>query len=98
MTPVVAYVVSGIIGGTVGLLVAMDALRRDREGPGLHPEVTAWIPPMVTMFTIVAGVLVAWFLTAVIVSRAPGRLRCPRCGTANLRGADSCAACQLPFS
>jgi hypothetical protein len=98
MTPVVAYVVSGIIGGTAGLLVAMDAFHRDREGPGLHYVVTAWIPPMVTMFAIVAGVLVAWFLTAVLVSRAPGRVRCPRCGTANLRSADSCAACQLPFS
>jgi hypothetical protein len=98
MIPVVAYVVSGIIGGTVGLLVAMDALRRDREGPGLHPVETAWIPSLVTMVAIVAGVLVAWFLTAVIVSRAPGRMRCPRCGTANLRSADSCAACQLPFS
>jgi len=61
VTPVVAYVVSGIIGGTTGLLVAMDAIRRDRSGPGLHPVETAWIPPLVTMVAIVAGVLVAWF-------------------------------------
>ena len=98
VTPVVAYVVSGIIGGTTGLLVAMDAIRRDRSGPGLHPVETAWIPPLVTMVAIVAGVLVAWFLTAVILSRAPGRVRCPRCGTANRRSADSCTACQLSFS
>jgi hypothetical protein len=97
MTPVVAYGVSGIIGGTVGLLVAMDAFRRDREGPGLHTVETAWIPPLATMVAIVAGVLVAWFLTAVIVSRAPGRVHCPRCSNANLRSADSCAACQLPL-
>jgi hypothetical protein len=98
ITPVVAYAVSGIIGGTAGLLVAMDAFRRDRSGPALHPVEAAWIPPLATMVAIVSGVLVAWFLTAVIVSRAPGRVRCPRCGTANRRSADSCTACQLSFS
>jgi hypothetical protein len=36
LTPVVAYVVSGIIGGTAGLLLAMDAFSRDRSRPGLH--------------------------------------------------------------
>jgi hypothetical protein len=98
LTPVVAYVLSGVIGGTAGLLVAMDAFRRDREGPGLHYVVTAWVTPLVTMFAIVAGVLVAWFLTALILSRAPGRERCPRCGSTNRRGADSCGACGLPFA
>jgi hypothetical protein len=97
ISPVVAYVVSGIIGGTAGLLLAMDAFRRDRSGPGLHPVETAWIPPLATMIAIVAGVLVAWFLTAIVLSRAPGRVRCPRCGSANPRHADSCLACQLPF-
>jgi len=96
--PVVAYVMSGIIGGTAGLLLAMDAFRRDRSGPGLYYVVTAWIPPLVTMFAIVAGVLVAWFLTALILSRAPGRERCPRCGSINRRGVDSCGACGLPFA
>jgi hypothetical protein len=97
-TPVIAYAVSGIIGGIAGLLVALDGFRRDRKGPGLHYVVTAWIPPLVTMFAIVAGVLVAWFLTALILSRAPGRERCPRCGSTNRRGADSCGACGLPFA
>jgi hypothetical protein len=31
-TPVIAYTVSGIIGGTAGLLVAVDAFHRDRKG------------------------------------------------------------------
>ena len=98
LTPVVAYVVSGIIGGTAGLLLAMDAFRRDRSGPGLHPVETAWIPPLVTMVAIVAGVLVAWFVTALILSRAPGGERCPRCGSFNRRGVNSCGACGLPFA
>lgn len=97
-TPVIAYTVAGIIGGTAGLLVAVDAFRRDRKGPGLHPVETAWIPPLVAMFAIVAGVLVAWFLTALILSRAPGGEHCPRCGSINRRGADSCGACGLPFA
>lgn len=97
-TPVIAYVVSGIIGGAAGLLLAMDAFRRDRSGPGLHYVETAWIVPLVTMFAIVAGVLVAWFLTALVLSRAPGRERCPRCGSINGRGVDSCGACGLPFA
>jgi hypothetical protein len=92
------YVVSGIIGGTAGLLLAMDAFRRDRSGPGLHPVETAWIPPLVTMVAIVAGVLVAWFVTALILSRAPGGERCPRCGSFNRRGVVACGACGLPLA
>jgi len=65
-TPVIAYIVAGIIGGTGGLLLAIDAFRRDRSGPGLHPVEAAWIPPLATKVGIVAGVLVAWFLTALI--------------------------------
>jgi hypothetical protein len=46
-------------------------------GPGLHPAEMAWIPPLATMVAIVAGVLVAWFVAALILSRAPGGERCP---------------------
>jgi hypothetical protein len=98
VTPVVAYIVSGVIGGTVGLLLALDALRRDRSGDGLVNAFNGWIPPVATVFAILAGVLVAWFLTSIIISWAPGKLRCPRCGSANRRTADSCTACQLPFA
>jgi hypothetical protein len=98
ITPVVAYIVSGVIGGTAGLLLALDALRRDRSGNGLVNAFNGWIPPVAAVFAILAGVLVAWFLTAVIISWAPGGLRCPRCGSANRRTADSCTACQLPFA
>jgi hypothetical protein len=76
----------------------LDALRRDRSGEGLVNWVNGWIPPVATVFAILAGVLVAWFLTAVIFSWAPGGLHCPRCGFANRRTADSCTACQLPFA
>jgi hypothetical protein len=34
---------------------------------------------------------------ALVLSRAPGHLRCPRCGTANNRLAQSCDACDLAF-
>jgi len=98
LSPVVAYVVSGIFGGTAGLVLAMDAFRRDRRGPGLHPVEMAWIPPLATMVAIVAGVLVAWFVTALILSRASGGERCPRCGSFNRHGVDSCGACGLPFA
>lgn len=43
------------------------------------------------------GVLAGWFIAALVVSRAPGELRCPRCGTANDRLARSCVACELSF-
>jgi hypothetical protein len=96
--PAVAYVVSGFIGGTAGLVLAMDAFRRDRRGPGLHTVEMAWIPPLATMVPIVAGVLVAWFVTALILSRAPGGERCPRCGSFNRRGVVACGACGLPLA
>jgi hypothetical protein len=70
--------------------------RPQRAGPS--PYRTAWIPPLAAMFAIVAGVLVAWFLTALILSRAPEGERCPRCGSINRRGADSCGACGLPLA
>jgi len=57
--PVVAYVVSGIVGGIAGLLIALDAYRRDRSGPGRIDASTAGIPLLASMVAIVAGVLLA---------------------------------------
>jgi hypothetical protein len=54
-------------------------------------------PFLVVAASIAGGVLAAWFLTLLILSWAPGRFRCPRCGVANMPGAQSCRACLLPF-
>jgi len=45
--------------------------------------------------TVAGGVLAGWFVAVLVLSRARGEIRCPRCGTANDRTAASCGACGL---
>jgi hypothetical protein len=44
-----------------------------------------------------AGVIGGWFVASLIVSAAPGRVRCPRRGVANDRSNGRCSACDLPL-
>src|SRR5919106_167484 len=91
MKPIVAFLLAGIIGAAGGLLFALAALR-PQPFPD-HPTTVA-APFVVAAASIAGGVLGAWFLTLLILSRVPGRFRCPRCSIANMPGAHSCL---LPF-
>jgi hypothetical protein len=55
------------------------------------------VPWLVLAAGTAGGVVAGWFVAAFVVSRAPGKLRCPRCGTANDRQTQSCVACGLSF-
>lgn len=94
--PIVAFVLAGIIGGAGGFLLALTTLRPEPFPDSYHP-ITVAAPFVVAAASIAGGVLAAWFLTLLILSWAPGRFRCPRCGVANMPGAQSCRACLLPF-
>jgi hypothetical protein len=61
---------------------------------GVNPTA---VPSLLLAAGTAGGVLAEWFIAALVLSRAPGQLRCPRCGTANERGASACRACDLSF-
>ena len=91
--PILTLVLGGIIGGSVAALYSMDALRSE---PSFN-----WVSlsaPFFGVLFVAVGVLVGWFVALALMAWAPGRTRCPRCGTANKRRAESCTACRLPFS
>jgi hypothetical protein len=92
--PVVAYILGGLTGGAAGLLFATTALE---EGT-FYPPAALIGTQAAAVAAIVGGVVVGWFLVALILSWAPGRIRCPRCGTSNRHGVASCRACQLPLN
>jgi hypothetical protein len=43
-------------------------------------------------------VIMGWFAAALILSRARGWMRCPRCGTPNDPRTASCRACMRTFA
>jgi len=96
MKPIVAFVLAGIIGGAGGFLVALATLRPEPFPDSYHP-ITVAAPFVIAAASVAGGVLAAWFLTLLILSWAPGCFRCPRCGVANMPGAQSCSACLQPF-
>jgi hypothetical protein len=95
MKPIVAFVLAGIIGGAGGFLFALGALR-PQQFPEYHP-ITVAAPSLVAAASVAGGVLAAGSSWSLILSWAPGRFRCPRWGTANMPGAQSCSACLQPF-
>jgi hypothetical protein len=94
--PLVTFVLAGIIGGAGGFLLALATLRPEPFPDSYHP-ITVAAPFVVAAASVAGGVLAAWFLTLLILSWAPGRFRCPRCGVANMPGAQSCPSCLLPL-
>jgi hypothetical protein len=96
MKPIVAIVLAGIVGGAGGFLLALATLRPELFPDSYHP-ITVAAPFVVAAASVAGSVLAAWFLTLLILSWAPGHFRCPRCGVADMPGAQSCSACLLPF-
>lgn len=92
--PLVMFLAAGMVGGVVGVLVALETLRPARMAYFYMSPA----PLFVAVVAGVCGVLVAWFLAILVMSWAPGHFRCPRCGTANRPGDPVCQACQLSFS
>jgi hypothetical protein len=98
MKPIVAFVLAGIVGGAAGFLLALVVQPFPEHPITVSAPVLAVATPfLVAAASIAGGVLAAWFLTLLILSWAPGRFRCPRCGVANMPGAQSCRACLLPL-
>jgi hypothetical protein len=91
--PILTLVLGGVIGGTVAAVYSLDALRSE---PQFSP--VSLSAPFFGVLFVAVGVLVGWFVALALMAWAPGRTRCPRCGTANKRRAESCTACRLPFS
>ena len=91
--PILSLVLGGIIGGAVAAIYSLDVLRSE---PFFSP--VSLSAPFFGVLFVAAGVLVGWFVALALMAWAPGSTRCPRCGTANKRGAESCVACRLPFS
>ncbi len=87
----VAFLVSGILGGALGVL----ALLTIPPGGGMSYFYLSPAPLFATVVAMAGGVVGGWFVAIVILSWAPGRFRCPRCGTANKPHAASCEACGL---
>jgi hypothetical protein len=98
--PAVAYILGGVIGGTVGLLFAAAALEEGTFSPSatvFHPSATVLGSLAPGAAATLGGVLAGWFVVALTLAWAPGRIRCPRCGTSNERGITTWTACQMPL-
>jgi hypothetical protein len=86
---------SGIAGGvTVAVLAQITA----------HGELRVsyfFLGPLPLIFSAAAwagGVLAGWLVAMVVMARTPGRVRCPRCGTANEKQVGICRACDLSLA
>ena len=93
--PVVAYALGGLVGGAAALLWAtnaLDALDALEAGRGSFSQLLTLVGPL-AFVVVPAGVVAGWLVVALILSRAPGRIRCPRCGTPNERDCSACRAC-----
>jgi len=91
----VVFVLAGVVGGVAGFLIA-----RGSTYPWVFPESHPVLAPLrsfVAVAAIAGGVLIGSFLAILVLSWAPGRSRCPRCGTIEVRGVTACRACGLPF-
>jgi hypothetical protein len=94
--PLIAFVLAGVVGGALGTLLAVVNLR---PPPFLDTNpATVAAPLLVAAVSMAAGVLAGWFLAILVLWWTPGRLHCPRCGTANRRGVHECQACLLRLS
>jgi hypothetical protein len=94
---VLVFVLSGLVGGAVAAMVAWLALP-SRVPPSFAFDPYLSVTPLViATAAAIGGVLVGWFLAALALTRAPGRFRCPQCGSASDLKDRSCTACGLSF-
>ena len=91
------YLASGLVGGTSGAVYAILTIKWHSDAETLTNPFLYSGPLGALAAAVAGGVLAGWFVAALVLSRAPGRLRCPRCGTPNDRYATSCVACLLSF-
>lgn len=91
---VLVFLVSGIAGGTGGAAFARLTIHGE---PGTSYLELSPLPYLIGAAGWAAGVVAGWFVAIVALTRTPGRVRCPRCGTANKVRASLCRACDLPL-
>lgn len=89
------YIGFGLVGGVAAGAWATVALEWPATMESATDPFLSAIPWMSASAATVGGVLVGWFVAALVVSRAPGQLRCPRCGTPNDPQTRSCGGCGL---
>ena len=91
------YIGFGLVGGVAGGAYAALALEWPATLESATDPFLSAVPWMSSAATTVGGVLAGWFVAALVVSRAPGQLRCPRCGTPSDPQTQSCGGCGLSF-
>jgi len=80
-----------IVGALVGWAIATTI-----QPPAFSTHF-AWVFPLAVLAAVVAGPVVGAFAGLLLLHGLRREGSCPRCGTGNPRGADSCAACDLPL-
>jgi hypothetical protein len=96
-SPLLIYLVSGLVGGIAAVAWGALAFSWPTTLESVTDPIQSAVPWFVLAAGAVGGVVAGWFVAALVLSRAPGKLRCPRCGTANDRRMRSCLACGLSF-
>ena len=91
------YLVLGVFGGATAAVGATLILRLPATLETVTDPFLSATPWIVLGTAIAGGVIAGWLAAALIVSRAPGQVRCPRCGTANDPHSSACDGCSLSF-
>jgi hypothetical protein len=95
---VLAYLASGLVGGIAGGVFAALTLQWRSDAETVTNPFLSSAPLFSLAAAVAGGILAGWFVAALIVSRAPGQRRWPRCGTANDPRTRLCRACSLSFA
>lgn len=84
------FVLLGVAGGGAGAAIALLTVPK-------NVTLISLFGVFVGAAAVGGGVVVGWLVAALILSAAPGRIHCPRCGEPNDVTSGSCSACGLPL-
>lgn len=72
-----AYLLLGVLGGAIAATTAAFVFRFPATLETATDPFLSAAPVLVLGAATLGGVVAGWFIAAVVVSRAPGKLRCP---------------------